>query len=123
MFRAEKLRVDENNCVVSVKSRTRYQNHRKVYEHFFGVIPKGAQINHLCNNKFCCNIAHLQLGNASENQIYSYQTTHSRFHVRNLVCKHGHVYTEKNTAYLRGRTERVCITCRNAAMRRHRGYI
>lgn len=33
--------------------------HRWMYERYFGPIPAGKQIHHLCRNKGCCNPAHL----------------------------------------------------------------
>lgn len=34
--------------------------HRWVYEHFFGGIPNGLEIDHLCRNKSCVNPFHLE---------------------------------------------------------------
>lgn len=40
--------------------------HRFAYRLFKGD-PKGAQINHLCGNRRCCNPAHLYAGSAKQN--------------------------------------------------------
>lgn len=50
---------------VSVGSRTdgtyhRPRLHRWVYEYIVGPIPKGLQIDHLCNVRHCANPAHLE---------------------------------------------------------------
>ena len=35
--------------------------HLVVYTHFYGYIPGKKQIDHLCNNRLCCNPAHLEM--------------------------------------------------------------
>ena len=35
--------------------------HLVVYSHFYGYIPGKKQIDHLCNNRLCCNPAHLEM--------------------------------------------------------------
>jgi len=35
--------------------------HRYVYEQNRGPIPEGYEVDHLCKNRACCNIDHLQL--------------------------------------------------------------
>lgn len=34
--------------------------HRWFWQHFVGEIPEGYEINHLCKNRRCCNIEHLE---------------------------------------------------------------
>lgn len=34
--------------------------HRRSYQLFYGEIPKGVHIHHICNNKMCINPWHLQ---------------------------------------------------------------
>ena len=36
-------------------------NHRLVWEKHPGLIPSGYEINHMCGNRACCNIEHLEL--------------------------------------------------------------
>ena len=50
-----------------VISDHRYAVHRVAYELWIEPIPKGLQIQHLCNERRCCNPAHLVAGTASEN--------------------------------------------------------
>ena len=42
--------------------------HIVVFTHFFGYKPKSRQIDHLCNNRRCCNPDHLDLVTQNENQ-------------------------------------------------------
>lgn len=42
--------------------------HLVVFTHFFGFIPGKKQIDHLCNNRLCCNPAHLEMVSHLRNQ-------------------------------------------------------
>ena len=42
--------------------------HLVVYTHFYGYIPGKKQIDHLCNNRLCCNPAHLEMVSHLTNQ-------------------------------------------------------
>lgn len=42
--------------------------HLVVYTHYYGYIPGKKQIDHLCNQRLCCNPAHLEMVTHLENQ-------------------------------------------------------
>lgn len=42
--------------------------HIVAYTHYFGYVPGKKQIDHLCNNRLCCNPAHLELVSHITNQ-------------------------------------------------------
>lgn len=42
--------------------------HLVVYSHYFGYIPSKKQIDHLCNQRACCNPLHLELVSHRKNQ-------------------------------------------------------
>lgn len=42
--------------------------HLVVYTHYYGYIPGKKQIDHLCNNRRCCNPVHLEMVTHLENQ-------------------------------------------------------
>lgn len=42
--------------------------HLVAYTHYFGYIPSKKQVDHLCNNRLCCNPQHLELVTHLTNQ-------------------------------------------------------
>lgn len=42
--------------------------HLVVFTHFYGYIPGKKQVDHKCNNRLCCNPAHLELVSHLRNQ-------------------------------------------------------
>jgi len=82
--------------------------HRLAYEDFWGPIPKGFIVMHLCDNPSCINPEHLRLGTKGNNLKDAYDK--GRFinqHTKKTHCKHGHeLPIEKN-----GR-QRRCANCR-----------
>ena len=40
--------------------------HRYVWEQAYGKIPEGYEIDHICKNRACCNLEHLQMLDGSE---------------------------------------------------------
>lgn len=43
--------------------------HRYVWEEVYGHIPEGFEIDHLCHNRACCNVEHLQCIQGVEHTI------------------------------------------------------
>jgi hypothetical protein len=56
--------------------------HRVVYELVVGPIPEGHDIDHHCENKACCNPAHLEPVTRQDNML--------RFHGKRTECHYGH---------------------------------
>lgn len=82
--------------------------HRLLYAWLVESIPKGsrvAQLDHkICDNKRCCNPAHLLLGTPRTNVLRG--SCPAAINARKLLCIHGHL--------LDGRTKtgtRYCKTC------------
>lgn len=42
--------------------------HLVVYSHFYGYIPGKKQVDHLCNQRLCCNPVHLEMVTHKTNQ-------------------------------------------------------
>ena len=56
------FRVHEDNC------RYRYRSHRVAYELAYGVaLTEDHVVRHKCDNRSCCNPAHLEVGTHSDN--------------------------------------------------------
>lgn len=54
---------------VSLKGRKPLiMNHRLKWEEVHGEIQKGLEVDHMCRNRACCNIEHLQLLTVSEHK-------------------------------------------------------
>ncbi len=77
--------------------------HRAAYEHFVGPIPEGMELDHLCRNRQCCNVAHLEPVTHDENMRRG-------AHAIKTHCIHGHEYTEANT-YRTKMGGRRCRSC------------
>lgn len=43
--------------------------HRYVWEQKYGEIPEGYEIDHICRNRACCNLEHLQMLEGHEHTI------------------------------------------------------
>lgn len=84
--------------------------HRWAYERWYGPIPKGLHIDHLCRNRACLNPTHLEAVTLRENNRRSKWRD---------ACKNGHVYTPESTLWLSDGTRR-CLHCRRATDARYR---
>lgn len=87
--------------------------HRFGVELVRGKIPKGLELDHICNNRACVNPSHLEAVTHKENC--------RRASERRGVCPNGHPYTEEHSIpnhKTGGR--RGCRTCRKEYMRQKR---
>lgn len=50
--------------------KKKVRSHRMAYELTKGKIPDGLQVQHICNNRRCCNPYHLELGDNTKNIRY-----------------------------------------------------
>jgi len=88
--------------------------HRAVYEEYFGPIPEGLEIDHLCRNRACYNPAHLEAVTHQENIARG----RSGYNADKTHCPQGHEYTDENTYRIDRR--RQCRTCNRETLRRYR---
>ena len=86
--------------------------HRAAWELVNGPIPEGMQLDHLCRNRSCLNLAHLAVVTSRENTLRG-DTIPARYLSR-TSCGHGHPFTPENT-YIRKGGARICRTCQLAA--------
>lgn len=83
--------------------------HRVAWEIENGPVPDGLHIDHLCRNRACVEVAHMEPVTIAENVLRGIGIT--AVNATKTVCKHGHALDQKNTYRRRGRGHRVCIRC------------
>jgi len=87
--------------------------HRVAYELANGAIPDGLVIDHLCRNRRCCEVTHLEPVTRLEN------VRRGIGHGKETHCPQGHGYTPENT-YTDKRNRRSCKACAIERERRRR---
>jgi HNH endonuclease len=91
---------------------------RWTWEQHYGPIPEGFEVDHLCENRACVEITHLQLLTHRENTLKG--SSPSAKAARATHCAQGHEFTDENTRWnhrTSGKTQRVCRICAAAASR------
>ena len=93
--------------------------HRVVFAAAKGPIPSEMTVDHLCRNRLCQNVEHMELVTRAEN---SRRALEARTH-----CKHGHALEGENVRLKQsvdGYVRRICTECARASQRawyaRHR---
>lgn len=71
---------------MSLNSHT-VATHLVVFVHFHGYIPGNRQVDHLCNQRLCCNPEHLELVSHVENQKRRAKRTKNAS--KNNLCSRG----------------------------------
>ena len=74
--------------------------HRAAWLFAMGEIPDGLTVDHVCTNKLCVNIGHMQLVSAAENNRLK--------HARATTCVHGH---NVQVRVERANGTKRCIAC------------
>ncbi|UIR16696.1 HNH endonuclease [Streptomyces spinosirectus] len=87
--------------------------HRVAYEIQIGPIPDGFSLDHLCRNRACVNVEHLEGVTQRENLLRGETVTAA--HAAATHCPQGHEYTPENTTVSGG--IRYCRSCNQQRMR------
>lgn len=89
----------------------RIKAHRWAFEFFYGAIPDGLQIDHLCRRTSCVNPQHMDPVDARTNTLRSGGIT--ALNARKTACKDGHPLERRGD-------RRICPTCAAEANRRYK---
>lgn len=92
--------------------RNRVLAHRWAYEQEHGPIPRHLEIDHLCDNKVCVNVLHLEAVTHVENVRRGRgPLVAGAFNAAKTHCPAGHEYSTKNT-YRAPNGSRQCRACK-----------
>lgn len=92
-----------------------FRAYRVAYELVHGPIPVDKQLDHLCRNRACVRVEHLEAVTAKENILRG--VSPSAKHARKTHCIHGHELSGDNVAVREDNGGRRCVTCRRLRMR------
>jgi len=94
--------------------------HRLAWELAKKLVPEGMQLDHLCRNRACINVAHLEVVTPSENVRRGLGPAMSALRLKaqrarereayKMHCKHGHTLSDDNV-YTDPRGFRSCRIC------------
>lgn len=100
-----------NSCgygVFRVDSSKTVLAHRFAYENHLGIIPHGLELDHLCRNRRCVNVLHVEAVSHRTNVLRGENPAAHNF--RKINCKNGHAFSRENT-YQGSDGNRNCRTC------------
>lgn len=101
---------------ISINDRDVYV-HRAAWELANGPVPEGFELDHLCRNRACVNLSHLEVVTRRENVHRGMGT--AGINARKTHCDRGHEFTPENV-YRNKRGARQCRTCKRAYSRAYR---
>lgn len=90
--------------------------HRFISEYYNGEIDPKLEIDHLCRNRVCANILHLEAVSHKVNVLRGNGL--ATINKCKTHCKRGHEFTKENT--IKGRSDaRHCRECHNVSVRKY----
>ena len=89
--------------------------HRVIYEMVHGPLPEDRELDHLCRNRACVNLDHLEVVTSRENVLRG--EGFAAQNARKTHCKHGHAFEGYNLILVnkpsRPNQSRRCRICKN----------
>jgi hypothetical protein len=82
--------------------------HRVAWEMANGPIPSGLTIDHLCRNRWCVNVVHMEVVTSRENTLRG--ESPPAVNAKKTHCKYGHLLSGENVR-LDKRGHRKCKAC------------
>lgn len=95
--------------------------HLWLYKQKFGPLTEGKELDHLCRNRKCVNLSHLELVTKKENILRGISPP--AINARKTHCINGHEFTEKNTYKRKNEAGKRCRTCMHVTGKRRRKKI
>jgi hypothetical protein len=96
------------------RNNRRTYAHRYSYERVHGAIPRGLEIDHLCENRACINVDHLRAVTHLENMSHARtRTLHTGYCRNNHDLSIAGIYTHPTTGP-------TCVECKRETVRRSR---
>ena len=88
--------------------------HRVAYLRLHGPVPKGLEIDHLCRNRACVRVSHLEAVTHRENTLRGNTSTHGR---GSEYCRPGIHRLDSAVVYTSPNGQRECLACRKQSIR------
>ena len=90
--------------------------HRAMFEERYGPVPSGMVVDHLCRQRECINVDHMEAVSIGENVLRGMHPKMVAY--REGTCTKGHPRTPENS-YVSAAGRQICRICRNEYKRRH----
>ena len=101
------ITIDTNECLlVEGVNSSGYGHHRRKYERVYGKLPKNKVLDHLCRNRACQNLDHLEVVTYSENTLRGLKPLQNKQRERPTHCPSGHSYEKYLSIRTYSRRER-----------------
>lgn len=95
--------------------------HRYHWEAERGPVPDGLELDHLCRNRRCVNLDHLEPVTGKVNTLRGEGPT--AVNARREECVNGHAFTPENTYVAPGSGQRKCRACMAAIRARRKARL
>lgn len=108
---------------VSVGGSTQQYTHTVAWEAVHGPVPEGLELDHLCRQRDCGEVTHLEAVTHAENVRRGLAPAMGRAgQLAKTHCPQGHPYEGANL-YVCGQGKRHCRECTREAKRRYRARL